>query len=652
MNFNIDQIVIMVDSNIPGEKPFRLTNKTFYHPDMKSVAGQSLSEYPYFIAERKYPKDKLYILARMSYNKIIRFFFDKKYFETKLLGFFKNEPEPVVTTELTPEQKKKNFDEIATHNVQVMIELLFPTTWPATRNFASSHTEYILGKKEQGISFKDTLYQKANFGFATKGNELTSGLFSYLKLKDKIYTVSRVVWLNDLLNHPVYRTFIDNFINYNLWIERERSRMDMLLNKKEAKLLERILDDSDRHDGLYIFDEAANFRDKNKNPEMKPDSGQSRDYKKFQFYEDLDKLLEQLGSFKTAIDEKSREIKQLRTAAVKEEPEEPENPENPEEKSEEPVENPETPVPDGPRDTQINQFFSLAKDLADSFDRLKKNDRVKLKGIRDNFGIKLSKIVEEFRKLNILEKIRKNYMSENEINTKLEGEDADVVTELKKHYSRLVEFIDKSKDLLEPKRESSNGELQEIIVDYSENNKGKNGETLQFADLMTRIRSEMIILKPIPKTDDKDKEWMRVGVNAIDKNKTGVPHYEIYLALDMMEGEINSNNLEGIKCKYRGLYLGRETENFFGKYNRFEVKQHRVYVPEKEEEMPEPTMSEIKEEDIVLEEKKEKKKEKNEQEQEQEQEGGSRKKRRRYTRRFSSQLMDKYGRRTRKGHFI
>jgi hypothetical protein len=60
----------------------------------------------------------------------------------------------------------------------------------------------------------------------------------------------------------------------------------------------------------------------------------------------------------------------------------------------------------------------------------------------------------------------------------------------------------------------------------------------------------------------------------------------------MMEGEINSNNLEGIKCKYRGLYLGRETENFFGKYNPFVVSQHRVYVPENDE---------VELEDIVLE---------------------------------------------------
>jgi len=575
MNFNIDQIIIMVDSNIPDPKtrknkePFELTNQTFYHPVLTSRTKATLSKYPYFIAERKYPKDKLYILARQSYEKIIRFFFDKEYFEKKLLGFFKSEPEPEVATELTPEQKKKNFDETATYNVQVMIELLFPTTWPAVRNFTSSHSEYILGKKEQGISFKDTLYQKANFGFATQGSELTSGLFSYLKVEDKIYTVSRVVWLNDLLNHPVYRNFIDNFIDHDFWIDTESTRLDGLLKKSEGTLLSRILDDGSknlggkpRRDSLYIFDEEENFKKNEKTgegtkgdvreygeeEESKPSDPFTRDYKKVQFYENLHKLVSQLRNFKKEIIEK------------------------------------------GP-DTKINELFSLAKDLADSFDRLKKNDRVILIGITNNFGIKLSKIVEEFRKLNVLEKIRINYMSAGEINTKLEGEDPDVVAELKKHFPRLVEFIEKSKYLLQPKRESSNIQLQEIIVDYSENNKQSNPR-LEFTDLMLKIRGEMITLKSTPKTDDKDKERMCVGVNVIDKNKMGVPHYEIYLALDMMEGEINSNNLEGIKCKYRGLYLGRETENFFGKYNPFVVSQHRVYVPENDE---------VELEDIVLE---------------------------------------------------
>ena len=563
MNFNIEQIVIMVDSNIPGKEPFELTNKTFHHPDLKSAQMHAFSKHPYFIIERKYPRDKLYILARMSYNKILRFFFDKKYFETKLIGFYKQEDarekkEKANDEEETDEQKKdkrKKFDEIASHNVKIMIELLFPTSWPAVRNISDSHSEYILGKKEQGISFKDTVNQKVNFGFVTKGTNLTSGLFSYLKVDSKIYTISRVVWLDDLLNHPVYRKFIDNFINYSLWIDRERDRMEILLATKNKKLFGRILDENSidakgkkktRIDSLNIFGEENNFIENRKKESVDLDPNK-RDFKKIQFYEDLDKLISQMTNFKHEIEKENNST------------------------------------------SNINKLFSLSKDLMDSYNRLKQNDRVKLKGITDNFHIKLSKIVEEFKKLNVLEKIKTNYMSKGEINTKLEGEDPDVVAELKKDYSRLIEFIDKSKDLLEPKRESSNYELQEIIVDYSENSKktdpdNTNNDVLVFKELMDKVRTEMVFLRKDKKTSDKDKALMYVGVCGVDKNKMGKPHFEVYLAIDVIEGEINANNLEGVKCKYRGLYLGRETENFFTKYNKFEVKQHRVYVPEKDED--------------------------------------------------------------------
>jgi len=716
MNFNIEQIVIMVDSNIPGKEPFELTNKTFHHPELKSAQMHAFSKYPYFITERKYPKDKLYILARMSYKKILRFFFDKKYFETKLIGFFRKEDaqdrkEKNKTLEETDEEKKekrKKFDDIASHNVKIMIELLFPTTWPAVRNISDSHSEYILGKKDQGISFKDTINQKMNFGFATKGTDITSGLFSYLKVDSKIYTISRVVWLNDILNHPVYRKFIDNFINYSLWIEREIDRMEILLDSKKKKLFGRILDEDTtyakgnkkpRIDGLNIFEEEHNFIDnriianqvkiderkvwhkkmidlykgvlgngtvnlpydtnghidtsktheftadqfiqaqyelekeleklsglaikdtekynkyleekekKNKfehafyaevlkklNDTQKDNKIKSqieeldkkieesrklypfvaepldptrRDFKKVQFYEDLDKLISQMKNFKEKI-----------TTADK-----------------------------TPNTSDINTLFSLAKDLMDSYERLRQNDRIKLRGITDNFRIKLSKIMEEFKKLNVLEKIKTNYMTEGEINTKLEGEDPDVVAELKKDYSRLIEFIEKSKDLLEPKRESSNFELQQTIVDYSENSKKK--DVLVFKELMDKVRAEMVFLKKGNPTEPHDKKIMRVGVCGIDKNKMDKPHYEIYVAVDVMEGEINANNLEGVKCKYRGLYLGRETENFFTKYNKFEVKQHRVYVPEKDEDERLPDEKEEekvevkeKEKDVVPEEKK------------------------------------------------
>ena len=76
--------------------------------------------------------------------------------------------------------------EVAYKNITTMLKLLFPTIYPFTNNVSESYT---LVKNEV------TNYDMSPF----------KKKFSYLNLNDKIYTVSNVVWLNDLLNNPTYQ---------------------------------------------------------------------------------------------------------------------------------------------------------------------------------------------------------------------------------------------------------------------------------------------------------------------------------------------------------------------------------------------------------------------------------------------------------------
>jgi len=136
-----------------------------------------------------------------------------------------------------------------------------------------------------------------------------------------------------------------------------------------------------------------------------------------------------------------------------------------------------------------------------------------------------------------------------------------------------------------PNRESTNSVLQKAIVDFSENNK-KNEEKLVFQELMTKIKEELIFLKSKHYFNNKENiKLMDTGISSINKNKLNEPHYEIYLGIDLFEGEINDENLESIKCKYRGLYLGQETELYFSKYNPYDFYKHRVFVPRDEKEV-------------------------------------------------------------------
>jgi len=522
MSINVEQINIMIDSNIPGKEPFKLTSGILYHPELKLGKPARLSELPYFTSDVRYPLKKLYYLGKTSYKKILKFFFDKKYFEVKLVGFSKN------ASEEKSEQSAKTNDveSITRHNIKVMMELLFPTTFPSIRNFSSSFNEYIKGKMETDASIKGV----------TSGNR-----FSYIKVDGKVYTVSKVTWLNDLLNHPVYKEFIDEFINYSAWALKETSTIGELLGKKKAKLLERMNSENVK-DALYIKDNITAFKSNEADPKIKAELADPnfRDYEKKKFYENVDDIIKQLDDFFKLLEGNS----------------------------------------------EIDKLYSKIIEINELYKRLTSNRSVTLKGISNKFTSNLSIITEELKKLNSLEKIQKNYITSGEINIKLEGEEPEVVKELQTNYSRFIDFVEKIKKLLAPTKESSNSDLQQTIIDYSENVK-KDGK-LVFGELLKKIKEEFVFLKPKKFfSNTSNVALMYTGTTLIDKNKFNVPHYEIYLGIDLFEGEINESNLETVECKYRGLYLGQETELFFSRYNPYDYSTHRVFVPEKSEEMQE-----------------------------------------------------------------
>lgn len=519
MSFDIEQLIIMVDLNFDNEEPFKLTSNILYHPDLLSGVKNNLSELPYLTTRVKYPLNQLYNLARTGYKKIVRFFFDKKYFEVKLTQFLKNE-------NITYSEPKS---EILKYNVECMLELLFPTYFPISRNITSSFNEFIL--------------QKTSNDFSLKGANpfLDSYKFSYLKKNNKIYTITKTIWLNDLLNHPIYRFFIDEFINYTNWAENEKIVIQDNIKKRTEKLITRLKEDSKKPDNLYIKNDLINFKDnlKDKSEDTPTNKAYIIDTNKEQFYDDLKEIISLLENLFNYIDKDYSEI-------------------------------------------VIDDLYSKIKDINEVFKRLTSNTRVTLKGISDKFRSKLSKINEELKKINILKKIKENYISTGEINFNLKEEEEEIVNELNQNYKRYIDFVEYIKNILKPVRESSNEKLQKSIIDYSENNKDNNGK-LFFGEIMKYIRDEYIKSKQLKYFANVDnREIMYLGVSSINANVYNLPHYEIYISFDLIDGEYDETNIDQIKCKYRGLYLGQQAENYFSNYNKYDSKQQRLFISETE----------------------------------------------------------------------
>jgi hypothetical protein len=102
---------------------------------------------------------------------------------------------------------------------------------------------------------------------------------------------------------------------------------------------------------------------------------------------------------------------------------------------------------------------------------------------------------------------------------------------------------------------------------------------------MKAIQDQFILMNNNKKTTDFDDQQIQsllnTEINVLDKRKQDAPHYEIYVALNLIEGEIKSDNLNNIKCIYRGMYLGKEMQNYFTKYNKYDIDQHLFYLSQK-----------------------------------------------------------------------
>ena len=97
-------------------------------------------------------------------------------------------------------------ERITRKNIKTMLEILFPTKFPVINDIQSSY-EYIQNQRSS-----------RPFWF----NPFQKHYFSYLTISGKTYTVKKTVWLNDILNHPIYQQI---FIEYRKLKEEADNRL-------------------------------------------------------------------------------------------------------------------------------------------------------------------------------------------------------------------------------------------------------------------------------------------------------------------------------------------------------------------------------------------------------------------------------------------
>lgn len=583
MSFEIKEIKIKLYTNLPSkeQKLIDFDLDLLHHeskssPNEKGVTTQlplnktGLNKLPYFTMSVKYP------LARLqkdlaTYDERVKFFFDEKEFEKKLFLYTK-EPSESDDVDIN--------NDIAEHNVMVMIELLFPTKFTVINNFHTS-MDHVFGKSYFGRMLINPTIKK---------------YYSYLKLSDgKVYTFTRLIWLNDIMNHPLYRTLLKEFHTFWLWHSKEKNKivgsMTKILNdisKTVDSILLNILrgikqsfiyydniPDYDKdvfgitHDTLEIVSKITRFKkvvDRLKTTEITT-------------YEQLLRLAK--------FDEKNKKDKDY-LASLKRETESTIDELKKKENAESKLINFDLDEEDVNSDYKkisayINEYFTIGEgnkkemllshfiesDKEKSIPLPVKPYLLKIKtGLKTLYSNPLKVPLGKFESLQLY--VTKPIDEVEKINRTLSTEYATFMRNVRSRYWGA-------------QRKSVNSYLQNLIDAADETN------TTEFFKIFSTIYSMYMLGKKTRVFMELEETLTKVVNTGITKINTNVQNwqYEIYIMADFIQGKVDDENYDKIFCPYVGDYLGSLFEFLFtlalyGKGNendkmRWAVDRNRVF---------------------------------------------------------------------------
>ena len=477
---------------------------------MPEYTGE-FSKLPYFTLDIYYPNE----LNKLDMADRKQFFFNKDFFISKL-------------TELVPNFKKNNFmleglagkspteikeyyvkrDERIDHNVSKTIELLFPTKEPIIND---NHTSFDYIKNNK---------YKHNFWIDPWNTNS-----SYLQFGSSIYTVSKTVWLNDIVNHPDYRKMIMDYIEFYKWVD-ERANGLTGVNRtytNEKKTIENNIESK-----FEVF--------KQKFLEFKKPINASTPVSLEIQYKALHDIIEGVTNSNDSFEIKFKEFLSW------------------------PSNNIDPPLVTGPAPVRfewLNKIAGIIQQVNAGTKNTKQfNTKANSKGESPEIT-EMLKITHELRAL--FDQYNNHVNSKNKYLEYLKKP----LNELKET-DRSIAAFKISMRKLSILMTSSNVNLQDLIANTYESKSNIDAE--QFYNLMYEIHTQFI---------EKDKninnmDLLNIGLTTIPK--TDEDSYEIALMVNLIQGKLDSSNKSKIYCQQKGEFLGNLLENIIeGKGTRTDL---------------------------------------------------------------------------------
>ena len=229
----VETINIMVSTNIPNEKDISLTSKVLVGTSPNSV---KYNDYPYITSTIKLKEG---FLINKSRNDILDFFFIKDIF-VKTMNLM-NAATAKKTEDKRPEEPKDDDDD----EENDAIDDVSKETKEAERaKKAKRREEWVAAIKKWDLDaenkIRDNTIKNLNenieimirmlfdtypivgnvmetlkSGYITKTYSVNK--YAYLNINSKDYTISKVIWINDLYNHYISKQFVKDFKEFNAW---------------------------------------------------------------------------------------------------------------------------------------------------------------------------------------------------------------------------------------------------------------------------------------------------------------------------------------------------------------------------------------------------------------------------------------------------
>ena len=211
------QLKVMLNTSIPASVGYtELTiDMLNYAPPPGKGVGKILEKYPFFDPFANYPRQ---VIQDLEYYKRLEVFFNEEKFKSVVLQYSSQTKEKLEkkykktrigggVEEADEAGNTADMNENRISNFEFTIQTILCTGFPVNNYFQS--IEYYNPKvRTKSMTLKGSSW----FPFLPGRFDRK---FSHLKIKDAIYTVTGVVWVNDAFNHPKYAPVLESYGKYS-----------------------------------------------------------------------------------------------------------------------------------------------------------------------------------------------------------------------------------------------------------------------------------------------------------------------------------------------------------------------------------------------------------------------------------------------------